>query len=233
MRFRLALASIFVLVSRATFANAIIFTASDEGAMNYGLLQATDIGPPDFFGLSVTRDGEQRLFSAVGSIFSGESGPLLSLTLTRDASGAVVQSRYEYDGGIFDMHFEVEDLATGEHAIGEFVAPIIGLMTVIVNERDEPRGDSATVSYRLGAGLFDASVAKLLGVRQHTIGGFVTDPHLAFGTGDYTSLHGRLDEGAAMVEIYVPEPASLLLFVASGVVVFVRRQLTKRSDSTS
>jgi hypothetical protein len=230
MRFRFALALIFLVVSRAGFASAIVFSASDEGAMDYGLLRAVDIGHEVFASVDVTFDnGDWRTISSGGGTrYIGESGPLTSLTLTRNASGAVVQSRYEYDGGIFEMHFDLYDDEADHSVSGDFVAPIIGLMTVTVSEHDELLGDRATVSYRLGPGLFDESVATLLGVRRQTIGGLIEDPFLTFGTGDYTTLWRRLDEGGAMVRIDVPEPTSVLLASASGLGLLLWQRRNKR-----
>lgn len=214
------------------FAGAIIVTQSDEGALDYGLLQAFDYGPPFFDAVHVSVDGGAwRTFPTVGwSEFIAESGPLLSLKLTRDAAGAVLESRYEYDGGTFYMDFGLKDTVTGEKAFGQFVAPILGPMTVVVRESDLPLDDEAEISYQLGPGLFDKSVARLLGVSRHTSGGSVYDPWLIYGTGDYTSLNRRLDEGAATVEIDVPEPAVLFLFGASAFGVLLRsRQRVRRA----
>jgi hypothetical protein len=210
----------------AGFAGAVIVTQSDEGALDYGLVQAFDYGPPFFDPVRVSVDGgDWREFRTVGfTEFIAESGPLLSLNLTRDASGAVVESRYEYDGGTFYMDFGLKDPITGETAFGQFTAPILGLMTVVVRESNLPLGDSAEISYQLGPGLFDKSIARMLAVARHTGGGAVYDPWLTFGTGDYTSLSRRLDEGAATVEIDVPEPASLLLWGAAGMGMAARRR---------
>jgi hypothetical protein len=234
MQFRFALVLVLLLAPRAGFASAIIFAASDLGALDYGLLSAIDSGPPLFDPIRVSVDGgDWRVFRGGGTNYSGESGPLVSLTLTRDAAGAVVESRYAYDGGTFFMTFDLKDTVTGETAIGNFIAPILGLMTVVVRESDLPLDDSAVVSYRLGPGLFDGSVARLLGVSRKTRGGLVSDPWLVEGTGDYTSLTRRLDEGASEVTIEVPEPASLLLFSGAGLALLVRHRLAKRRPSLS
>jgi hypothetical protein len=83
------------------------------------------------------------------------------------------------------------------------------------------------VFYELGHGLFDESVARALGIRRRTHGGFVFDPHLIEGDGDPTTPERTAAEGAPEFEIDVPEPSLLLMLVAAGAGSLVRRRRSR------
>ncbi len=219
MRIALALVSMLLFAPRHSSADALVYTLSDESRIEYGTTSAQHDGLFLFYGLYVTVDGVERALEWENSQtnFVAFSGPLLQHTLETNGAGIVTGSTYLYDGGSFEMHFDLYNTVTGETRVGNFIAPIIGAFRIFASDGG-PDDDDADVEafYRLGSGLFDASIARALGVGRRTIGGTVDDPWLIFGDGDYTTPDRLAWEGAPEVSIDVPEPASLLLVGTAG-----------------
>jgi hypothetical protein len=216
MRTAAVLALSLLIVPRSAFADAFVFTTSDESRIAYGDGGALHEGLFFFYDLELWRGGVAQPLDWQNNAthFDANSGPLLSKTFETNSSGEVVKTTYQYDGGAFQMWFDLFNSATQETASGSFVAPILGPMILTVYESSE---DSVQASYQLGHGIFDADVADALGIPRTTIGGFVDDPYLIFGTGDPTSPHRTAWEGAPDVTIDVPEPTSLVLLGAGAV----------------
>lgn len=215
MRTAALLALSLLIVPRSAFADAFVFTTSDESRIAYGDGGALHEGLFFFYSLEVWRGGvAQPLdWQNVDTRFAANSGPLRSKTFETNSSGDV-KTTYQYDGGAFFMWFDLFNSVTHETASGAFLAPIVGPMILTVYESGE---DSVQASYHLGHGVLDANVAGALGLQRTTLGGFVDDPYLIFGTGDATSPARTAWEGAPDVTIAVPEPTSLVLLGVGAV----------------
>src|SRR5689334_17297017 len=100
MRIVVAAFLTLVLAPHPTWADAIVFTTSDESSIDYGDWGAEHIGHCCFSGLSVSIDGaEQALdWRNGGTTFGASAGPLLSKTTETVGPGSV-RTTYRYDGG--------------------------------------------------------------------------------------------------------------------------------------
>jgi hypothetical protein len=169
-------------------------------------------------------DGVRPDFDFWGSSYQAQGGTLVQQTLNVNGSGDVVGSDYLYDGGTFEIFFDLEK--NGATIQGSFVAPIETL-TVSAGEH---AGDPATASYVLGKGVFDPAIASALGIGLHTRGGesfsqlLLTDDGNRPGVaGDHTTPERQAWDGVNDITLDVPEPATFAL-VALGAGVWMRRR---------
>ena len=167
------------------------------------------------------------LFSDV----STETGPLAQLILQRDAHGAVIQTDYFYAGGTITAFIGLElfDLnildGSFERVTGVFTAPILSTH-IRVRELDEV----IETHYRIGGGVFDAALARALGIGRRTEPGEMAAvdsyTHVFYDPpGDYTSLYRRGDDGGLILTVAAPEPTLGCL----ALIAFGARQLRRRA----
>ena len=218
MRILAALCLLFVSLPRPSAASAVLLTSSDESRIAFGDWGVEHDGLPFFDFLALFVNGVDRAndWEVGPTTFVGTGGALLSKSSSGDLT------TYVYDGGTFEMHFDLFNPTTSEQVEGLFTAPIIGPLTVKVHESDEEDADSVEAFYRIGPGLFETNVARALGIGLHTRGGSVDDPYLIFGTGDPTTPERAAWEGAPNVTIDVPEPGSIALLEVAGLGLIVR-----------
>jgi len=159
-------------------------------------------------------------YEAVGATFDHQT---LDLN-----GGGVVSSHYFYTGGTFEIVFAIDK--NGVLQTGSFVAPI----TTIEVTAGQWHGGSALASYELGPGIFDPSIAALLGIGRHTRGGtafsqlILTDNGNRAGVaGNHTTPERQAWDGVNDIALEVPEPATLALF-ATGTAGFSIRRRARR-----
>ena len=158
-------------------------------------------------------DVTAKWFDIVGGRLAFVSGSLLSVTPTAD------DAIYQYDGGgslfaSFDLL-----LPNGRVQTGTFTASL-GPLTL-----------TPSVNASLGAGLFDAATAKLLGITPYTTGG--TLPR-------YVDLFDRYPEPYRMEKMFgemditaeAPEPPALLLLIAGGIGLTLAGRRRQRRTAT-
>ncbi|HEV8397524.1 MAG TPA: PEP-CTERM sorting domain-containing protein [Vicinamibacterales bacterium] len=160
-------------------------------------------------------------YEAVGAAFDHQ-------TLDQNAGGGVVSSHYFYTGGTFEILFAIDQ--NGVLRTGSFVAPI-KTIEVTAGQWD---GASAQASYELGPGIFDPSIAELLGIGRHTRSGtavsqlLLTDDGNRGGVaGNHTTPERQAWDGVNDIELEVPEPAILAL-LATGMAGFSIRRRVRR-----
>jgi hypothetical protein len=215
----------------ASFGETILFSSSDESRIEYGTTGLIYDGLPSFSPLTeeingVERTSDWEVTPDAFQVFGGFVG----LALETDGNGQVVRSTYYYRGLPFEMSFLATNFNTGETRQGQFKAPIVGLIEVVVEERPGPEDDFVQISFELGRGVFDEPLARALKIHPHTAGGRVFDPYLVFGDGGPDSPERRAWEGASDLTIDVAEPASLSLVGVAAVGV-IRRARKSRSLS--
>ena len=184
--------------------------------------------------------GSFECLDAAGT-YQALSGPFEQQNLREDASDAVIGSEYLYAGGTFRVDFT--EVCDDTRCVGgSFVAPIISLL---IDVTEDPNGlnDGASgfAQYRLGPGLFDASIASILGIRRESSGGSVfsqflltDDGNRAGVAGDHTTAERQAWDGVASVDVAVavPEPALSLLGALGVAVAGLRRRKRAPRSST-
>lgn len=230
----LLLSTVLVLVpSRQAVASSYLDIEALNSNLTFGLVR-----PYHFFYDITVRVGpygpggyQQQWFGSDDSNGEAFSGPLVTQTLFSD-NGLVEWSRYEYVGGDFEMNLQ---LTRRGHApvSGRFVAPITGLIVGAPNSTGDGNDGLDPVSYGLGPGRLDASLAHAFGVRRKTLPGSIDSYMLLVPDdrgvgGDYTTDEREAWDGGTYIYVGttpVPEPATALL-VALGAVVVARRRKT-------
>ena len=140
------------------------------------------------------------------------SGPLLNLQVD-DVNGVTF---YSYGAGTLALTLTVDD-EHGNPVEGTFLGTTLPFSFVVCEGCDSLFGGGLSDDFEimLGEGLFDAAVAKALGVNRHTSGGFIDFGLEAIdGDPDSESRRGFDHRGFAALEIdavEAPEPAMLVL----------------------
>ena len=225
MRIAITVLALLALCATPSSADTILTLDSENSRIAFGTWGATHEGLSEF-GLGIDVNGVNRAtdWSVAEAGFIATTEQLTLHTLETDGGGTVTGSIYQYQGGTFEMNFVLENQVTGATRSGSFVAPIVG-MTLFAGEGADVCCSGVAVFYELGKGLFAASIANALQIRPSTKGGWVDDPFLLiFDELDHTAPDRRAWEGASLVTIDVPEPASLLVFGAAVAGVALKRR---------
>ena len=164
-------------------------------------------------------------------IYYADSGPVTTLELQRDSAGTVVQSSYFYTGGTFTAHIYLEpwDPSLAEGVAGTFTA------SILTTEHQVHEDSGGVYSFfTLGAGLFDAPLARALGIGQRTKHGTMNaaDPYntLLYDASDHTWADRYADDGGLRITVTAPEPAlGVLTLIAFAAV----RLQPRRKGATS
>ena len=146
------------------------------------------------------------------------TGPLIEQRLIRGGSGEVTQSIYSYGGGTFSA--DITLFRDGVFKTGTITASLLKT-EVHVGEL----GDFVDVSYVIGHGTIDRSIARALGVTSRILGGDISSElELDDGSG-YTTPARHASDGVAWVSLQpVPEPSSVVLMAVGGVSWLIRRR---------
>lgn len=158
------------------------------------------------------------------------SGPLLDMTVDDGLTS------YSYGAGTLTLTLSVDD-DHGHQASGHATFATLPFQ-IVVCEGCDPLFDGSEAedfTIDLGAGLFDASLAHVLGIRQHAGGGSI-DFGLEDIGGDPDSQRrvGFDHRGYAPLAIIVqevPEPSFLLLLVTAATATFARRGTSRARTS--
>jgi hypothetical protein len=141
------------------------------------------------------------------------------------SNGSVIGSEYVYTGGGFELVLSIEQ--NGQQVAGSLAVPIKKL-TVTAGEA---AGDSVTVLYEFGAGLFDAAIAEALGIGRHTTGGTAVSQLILTSHGNRPGVAGnhatperQAWDGVTDITLNVPEPATLALLATAGALSIGRRR---------
>ena len=213
--FRLLL---LLLVPTAVSAGPIVDHYYTTGQLHFGHSQAYQFGWGPY-GLDANGRNLLDEFDIDATTYEMTSGDFLVQEILTDAGGDAIQSTYFYEPGELVIDFELRSLATAEVTHGFFRAPVN--MTVVVDERRQFGADIDSL-FTLGPGVFDADIARVLGVRRQTVGGFVRDDFIDV-TGDSES-DNRIALDAAFFTIEVPEPGTAALGVLSLAALWLRRR---------
>jgi hypothetical protein len=155
---------------------------------------------------------EAGSFQIVGGTIQLMTGPLLDVTPT----GSGFHASTHDAGGSFAIQFDLR-LPDGSIHPGTFQAAL-GPYTIVAY--DEHADAGGTEGY-LGAGLFDAGTAQLLGINRHTVSG---NASLYLDTHDSYPEPYRVAAAFGYVGVVatVPEPSLLLLIGIGGGAVALR-----------
>jgi hypothetical protein len=236
MRLAASLAALLVLSPCYAAAAPLLSIGYLNSDLTFGL------GSPDQFGYDLYTGacmGDATLggfdcLDAAGT-YQALGGPLANLALETNSSGGVTGSEYLYNGGTFRLDFT--NVCDGTRCVdGAFVAPIVSLLIDVQEDLNVSSDGSGTALYELGPGLFDASIASILGIRRESLGGSVfsqfllTDDGNRDGVaGDYTTPARQAWDGVASVDIAVavPEPSVALLSALALGAAYCRRRFTQ------
>jgi hypothetical protein len=209
----------FVFITPATAPAApIVDHYYTTGILDFGFTNAHQRGWGPYRLSTNTRDFTDD-FDIALTAYEMTSGPFIRQELTRSAAGDVIQSTYFYEPGTLVIDFRLQSLATREVTHGSFTAPID--MTIVVDET----GDTANLRslFTLGSGVFDGSIANLLGVGRRTSGGTVEDSFIDI-TEDHTSSSRRAYDAAFfLIDAHVPEPGGMLLGLVGAAAISLQR----------
>jgi hypothetical protein len=203
MRNVVLLVAILLGVSVRAAAAPLLFVEFLNSDLTFGDVNPQQIGH-DLSSLAGPRALD---WDSYGSTWSALGGPLVEHTFST-SGGTIVSSEYTYEGGFFSIDFLLQ--LGHRQKFGSFVAPITKL--VISVQEDEEFDASVSVSYLLGAGMFDGAIARALGVRRRTAGGDVFSGLLLTG-GDANTPERTAQDGFADVNLEVseaPEPTGLM-----------------------
>jgi hypothetical protein len=237
MRLAILLAAVLSLHPGQAAAAPILSIGYLNSDLTFGFVNPDQFGYDLYTGACIGDSvlGGFECLDAAGT-YQALSGPFVQQTLQKDASDIVVGSEYLYQGGTFRIDFT--DICNDTGCVdGSFVAPIISLL---VDVAEDPNGlndgASGSAQYQLGPGLFDASIARILGIRRESPGGSVFSQFLltdegnrAGVAGNHTTSERQAWDGVASVDIAVavPEPAtSLLSALGLGIACVWRRRRT-------
>jgi len=210
----------------AAIVAAVLFTPTSSVADTLSFIVSGPELPVDFGLVPFTMSEALREppFHEIGTA-DLVSGPLLDL----DVDVANGLTTYSYGAGTLALTLTVED----DHfnlVQGTFLAPTLPFSFTVCEGCDSlfGGGDAEDFAIALGNGLFDAAVAKALGVSPHTIGGFI-DFGLEDidGAPDSQSRRGFDHRGLAVLEIEaqdVPEPGTIILGLVAAAGLAARRR---------
>lgn len=157
------------------------------------------------------------------------TGPLLDVSYLTDDEGIVTSTLYSYGSG--QLEIEVfRGTRSAPVVIGTYRAPVPAFVLTVEHE-DEHFAFFPEVlqNVAIGAGTFDAALARALGVQQQSPGGnyfmaydsFERDPNLSYRSGtDNVS-------GINIQVIAVPEPVSALLLGVGATAYLLRRRFKR------
>jgi hypothetical protein len=216
MRTLIALAALLILTPDVASARTAIEFGLLNSDFTFGLIDPDQAGW-DLYYFDV-KGGRPTPWQMWDGTYDAYTGALVGQTLTMNAGGLVTGSRYHYEGGLF--LFDIALWKSGVFRRGLFVAEILSL-DVVVNEVN----DNVEAYYSFGRGLFDANLARALGIRRRTEGGELysglelTD----FGNrggigGDHTTPIRQAWDGYAegYLRVAVPEPSVALMLLAGA-----------------
>jgi hypothetical protein len=217
-----AIAVTALLLPSAASAATITFTISRFGelAVSFGLLpfeMQSDARGDDLDGTITLQSGPASVFSGGGFTDYAFGPGLLTMTLSGfTENGTFVEGEFRARVLPFSFFVEECDDEDEESCDPEF-----------------PGGSADDIAIFLGEGRFDPQLAKLLGVRGRTTGGFMELRHLEEidGGPDDDSRSGFDSRGFTELEIdavEVPEPALALLALAAGGGWAARRRRASR-----
>ena len=224
MRIAALLVSLVLFPASQLFAEPVLSMLFLNSNLTFGTVNPNQVG---WDASSLVVDGDLSDFDYSGTAYEAQTGALDHQTLNVNGVGDVIGSQYLYTGGTFELFFSLDK--DGTHAFGSFVAPIVAL-TITAGEGD---GELADASYVLGPGLFDQTIADLLGIGRHTKGGealafmLLTDnggrPGVA---GDHSTPERQAWDGGLELTI-VPEPATFMLLTAGVGALWTRRRIRR------